>query len=101
MEADNFERKKNKLKEKNEKNTTDMTLLKKGYNFFSRKLSEDREGEKVYNFGQNKTSPEKQTDSSVPKYQANTFNGKDSNKENVSKSSQESVHLDKNVKEDL
>ena len=57
MEADNFEKEKNKLKEKNEKNNTDMTILKKSYNFFSRKLSEDKEIVKIHNFGQSKISP--------------------------------------------
>ena len=66
MEADNFEKEKNKLKERNEKNNTDMTILKKSVNFFSRKLSEDKENIKIHNFGQSKTSPGKQEEKTLP-----------------------------------
>merc|ERR1711976_762672 len=66
MEADNFEKEKNKLKERNEKNNSDMTILKKSVNFFSRKLSEDKENIKIHNFGQSKTSPGKQEEKTLP-----------------------------------
>ena len=72
MEVDNFEKERNKLKEKNERNTNDMTILKKGYDFFSRKISEDKEKEKVHNFGQNKTSPEKSNESLLSKTQTDS-----------------------------
>ena len=63
MEADNFVKERNRLKETNEKNNTaDITILKKGYNFLSGKLSEDKAGEKIHNFGQAKVSPVNQTD---------------------------------------
>ena len=66
MEADNFEKEKNKLKERNEKNNSDMTILKKSVNFFSRKLSEDKENIKIHNFGQSKTSPGKLEEKTLP-----------------------------------
>ena len=46
MEADNFEKERNKLKEKNDKRNTEATLIQKGFNFLSSRVSEDKDGEK-------------------------------------------------------
>ena len=46
MEADNFEKERNKLKEKNDKRSTETTLIQKGFNFLSSRVSDDKEGEK-------------------------------------------------------
>merc|ERR1712183_1090515 len=46
MEADNFEKERNKLKEKNDKRNTETTLIQKGFNFLSSRVSDDKEGEK-------------------------------------------------------
>ena len=67
MEAENFVREKNKLKESNDKNTAvdNTIILQKGLNFFSRKISLDST-EKTHNFGVNKNT--KSTSETNPKH---------------------------------
>ena len=55
MEAENFVKERNKLKESNEKNSAvDNTVLQRGLNYFSQKLSDN--SEKPHNFGVSKAT---------------------------------------------